>query len=258
VEYRAIGDRAISDRADDASSRLASDIELGSLPQPEADRLARETAAVADDPFRSVDGPRSQAENGLRRTVTGLQKPAADRRRVDVGEQRQLTTADLYRLTDVDSLGKREAESTTSATLSGLQRLRFRYGDGRRWHSSWDHASRGGLPRAIEVCFDLVSPAKAATTSESNRPGSTRSSREESANRYPDANRPGSSSSRGSATTLPSGRGSDEEGDREEYQHRMVFFIESGRIASSTSGSRIGRGSEDRSSTRSRQRKGNP
>lgn len=263
VEYRAVGDRAISDgasfdRGGGESSRYPSDIELGSRVQPETDRSVRENTALAEDPFRSPDGPRSQSENGLRRTVRGLQKPTIDRRRIDVGEQRQLTTADLYRLTDVDSLGKREAESTTSATLSGLQRLRFRYGDGRRWHSSWDHGSRGGLPRAIEVCFDLVSPAKASTTNESDRRGSNGSSREDAANRYPDPNRIGSSSTRRSAAALPSGRGSDDEVDREDYQHRMVFFIESGRVASSASGSRSGRVIEDRSSPRSRQRGGNP
>jgi len=81
---------------------------------------------------------------------------------------RELTAADLYRIADDPMTGddvlRLGAEMTMVRNLVGA---RLRYGDGKDWVDSWDETIRGGLPRAIELSFDLppaVNPNRVAIT----------------------------------------------------------------------------------------------
>lgn len=81
---------------------------------------------------------------------------------------RELTVADLYRIADDpmtgDDVSRWGGETSMVRNLVGA---RLRYGDGKNWVDSWDETNRGGLPRAIELSFDLppaVNPNRAAIT----------------------------------------------------------------------------------------------
>ena len=81
---------------------------------------------------------------------------------------RELTVADLYRIDDDPMTGddvlRLGGEMTMVRNLVGA---RFRYGDGKDWVDSWDETIQGGLPRAIELSFDLppaVNPNRVAIT----------------------------------------------------------------------------------------------
>jgi len=69
---------------------------------------------------------------------------------------RVLSTADLYRAGDAPSRDETAMGSGGESTMvRGLVGARFRYSGGKEWFDSWDETSRGGLPRAIELSFDL-------------------------------------------------------------------------------------------------------
>ncbi len=70
--------------------------------------------------------------------------------------EKLLTTEDLYRVSD-DELPT-DSTSTTTSQATRIRNLitpRFRYSDGKDWLGQWDSQLRGGLPRAIELSFDL-------------------------------------------------------------------------------------------------------
>jgi|GEM_PF-1576641 len=69
-----------------------------------------------------------------------------------------LTTADLYRITDNDlPTDSVAAVNSPTTNIRNLIAPRFRYSDGKEWQSQWDSQLKGGLPRAIELSFDLPS-----------------------------------------------------------------------------------------------------
>ncbi|QDT05523.1 hypothetical protein K227x_39230 [Rubripirellula lacrimiformis] len=76
-----------------------------------------------------------------------------------------LTTEDLYRISDeelpVDSGDESKAPSTS---IRNLIAPRFRYSDGKQWLGQWDSQLKGGLPRAIELSFDLPSASTSYET----------------------------------------------------------------------------------------------
>lgn len=66
---------------------------------------------------------------------------------------RELTTADLYR-------GETPTEETYAPPLKetrlyGMVQAQFFYFDGISWSQEWSNLNRGGLPKAIAVCFDF-------------------------------------------------------------------------------------------------------
>lgn len=253
VEYRALGGEVRTDSA--AGNRSQNDARV-----EDPDRARDETSERDFSDRNSI--PRSSSQ-GLRRTVHGYRKPRVDRSRSDVGEQRQLTTADLYRLTDVDSLGKRDATTSVAATLAGLQRLRFRYSDGHRWHTSWDYSSRGGLPRAIEVCFDLAFPPKSVSSDESPRFRESENGRNASAGDFANRSIADSRTSDSRLDSASAGNGSldmsnNQSNNQNDYQHRMVFFVEAGSTASQPSGSGRSWRANERSPRGPRERGGTP
>ncbi len=69
-----------------------------------------------------------------------------------------LTTSDLYRITD-DELPTDSGvvADRPAASIRNLIAPRFRYSDGKEWQTQWDSQLKGGLPRAIELSFDLPS-----------------------------------------------------------------------------------------------------
>ncbi len=109
--------------------------------------------------------PIAETESGspvfhLRRELSMIASPRRDARD-DSSPRDELTAADLYRLTDdmPDEDGIANA-ATTTTTVRHLIDARFRFSDGQRWLTSWDEASMGGLPRAIELSFDLPRPGE--------------------------------------------------------------------------------------------------
>ncbi|TWU38481.1 prepilin-type N-terminal cleavage/methylation domain-containing protein [Novipirellula artificiosorum] len=81
-----------------------------------------------------------------------------------------LTTEDLYRLSDDESLEDPAAPRKLAAMkIRNMVTPRFRYSDGQSWTSNWDSQLKGRLPRAIELSFDLPS---AATMKQSSEPKS--------------------------------------------------------------------------------------
>lgn len=71
-----------------------------------------------------------------------------------------LTAADLYRLTEDTADERQSASAASTTTVRNLIDARFRFSDGRRWLSSWDESTMGGLPAAIELSFDLPRPGE--------------------------------------------------------------------------------------------------
>ncbi len=72
--------------------------------------------------------------------------------------EKLLTTEDLYRTTE-DELPT-DSDSAAESRTTRLRNVitpRFRYSDGEDWLSEWDSQLKGGLPRAIELSFDLPS-----------------------------------------------------------------------------------------------------
>ncbi|TWT80832.1 hypothetical protein CA13_22780 [Planctomycetes bacterium CA13] len=70
--------------------------------------------------------------------------------------EKLLSTEDLYRLTDDEALS--ETTTVTERQVASIRNLvapRFRYSDGSSWIGQWDSQLKGGLPRAIELSFDL-------------------------------------------------------------------------------------------------------
>lgn len=109
--------------------------------------------------------PVAETESGspvfhLRRELSMIASPQRGARD-DSSPRDELTAADLYRLTDdtPDEDGIANA-ATTATTVRHLIDARFRFSDGQRWLTSWDEASMGGLPRAIELSFDLPRPGE--------------------------------------------------------------------------------------------------
>jgi len=70
--------------------------------------------------------------------------------------EKLLTTEDLYRVSD-DELPTDSASvaKNRSTRIRNLITPRFRYSDGKEWTGQWDSLLQGGLPRAIELSFDL-------------------------------------------------------------------------------------------------------
>lgn len=110
--------------------------------------------------------PIAETESGspvfhLRRELSMIASPRRDARD-DPSPRDELTSADLYRLTD--DTPDEEGIAATAATTTTVRHLidaRFRFSDGQRWLTSWDEGSMGGLPRAIELSFDLPRPGEA-------------------------------------------------------------------------------------------------
>jgi prepilin-type N-terminal cleavage/methylation domain-containing protein len=103
----------------------------------------------------TADGQRLM---NLRRqmTVVGGDDPKDVDSPVDSPSDRVLSTADLYRVGDDDSRGETATGAGGDSTMvRGLVGARFRYCGGKEWFDSWDETTRGGLPRAIELSFDL-------------------------------------------------------------------------------------------------------
>jgi len=72
--------------------------------------------------------------------------------------EKLLTTADLYRITDDELPPELDADTgSRTTTIRKLIAARFRYSDGKEWQSQWDSQLKSGLPRAIELSFDLPS-----------------------------------------------------------------------------------------------------
>lgn len=72
--------------------------------------------------------------------------------------EKLLTTEDLYRVGEDELLtDSASAVKSPVASLRNLITPRFRYSDGKQWLSQWDSQLKGGLPRAIELSFDLPS-----------------------------------------------------------------------------------------------------
>ncbi|WDQ15702.1 hypothetical protein [Rhodopirellula sp. P2] len=70
--------------------------------------------------------------------------------------EKQLTTADLYRVSEEERPSETAADGETLAiSIRNLVAPRFRYSDGVQWLGQWDSQLKGGLPRAIELSFDL-------------------------------------------------------------------------------------------------------
>lgn len=89
-------------------------------------------------------------------TVVGGQDPEDFDSRGDSPSDRVLSTADLYRAGDDPSRDEMAVGAGGESTMvRGLVGARFRYSSGKEWFDSWDETSRGGLPRAIELSFDL-------------------------------------------------------------------------------------------------------
>jgi hypothetical protein len=118
--------------------------------------LDRATLRYSLEPFaESADG---DPVANLRRELNAIRRP---RRGSEAGSdpQRRLDASDLYRSSGDGVSGADDAaEGRELTTVRRLANPRFRYSDGRDWMSQWDEASRGGLPRAIELSFDLVMP----------------------------------------------------------------------------------------------------
>jgi len=81
---------------------------------------------------------------------------------------RELTVADLYRIADDPMTGDDVLRwGGETSMVRNLVGARLRYGDGKNWVDSWDETNRGGLPRAIELSFDVppaVNPNRVAIT----------------------------------------------------------------------------------------------
>jgi prepilin-type N-terminal cleavage/methylation domain-containing protein len=111
--------------------------------------LDRATLRYSLEPFaESADG---DPVANLRRELNAVRRP---RRGSEVGSdpQRRLDASDLYRSSGDGVSGAGDAaEGRELTTVRRLANPRFRYSDGRDWMSQWDEASRGGLPRAIEL-----------------------------------------------------------------------------------------------------------
>lgn len=129
---------------------------VGSVKVAPRGPLDRATLRYSLEPFaESADG---DPVANLRRELNAIGRP---RRGSEVGgdPQRRLDASDLYRSSGDGVSGAGDAaEGRELATVRRLANPRFRYSDGRDWLSQWDEGSRGGLPRAIELSFDLVMP----------------------------------------------------------------------------------------------------
>lgn len=70
--------------------------------------------------------------------------------------EKLLTAEDLYRISD-DKLPTDSASAAKSRAtrIRNLITPRFRYSNGKDWIGQWDSQLKGGLPRAIELSFDL-------------------------------------------------------------------------------------------------------
>ncbi|KLU05741.1 hypothetical protein RISK_002373 [Rhodopirellula islandica] len=79
--------------------------------------------------------------------------------------EKELTMADLYRVPDEERPIESAADGATLATsIRNLVAPRFRYSDGAQWLGQWDSQLKGGLPRAIELSFDLPSASTSYET----------------------------------------------------------------------------------------------
>jgi prepilin-type N-terminal cleavage/methylation domain-containing protein len=87
----------------------------------------------------------------------------------DPSPQDELNVADLYRLTEETADEGLSANAASTTTVRNLIDARFRFSDGRRWLSSWDESARGGLPRAIELSFDLPRPGETFASAREDR-----------------------------------------------------------------------------------------
>ena len=118
--------------------------------------LDRATLRYSLEPF--AESAEGDPVANLRRELNAIRRP---RRGSELGSdpQRRLDASDLYRSSGDGVSGAGDAaEGRELTTVRRLANPRFRYSDGRDWMSQWDEASRGGLPRAIELSFDLVMP----------------------------------------------------------------------------------------------------
>jgi len=70
---------------------------------------------------------------------------------------RELTSADLYR--GAGPTDETYAPPLNETRLYGMVQAQFFYFDGNSWSQEWSHRNRGGLPKAVAVCFDF--PARA-------------------------------------------------------------------------------------------------
>lgn len=119
--------------------------------------LDRATLRYSLEPF--AESAEGKPVANLRRELNTIGRP---RRGSEVGgdPQRRLDASDLYRSSVDSASGAGDAaEGRELTTVRRLANPRFRYSDGRDWLSQWEEASRGGLPRAIELSFDLVMPS---------------------------------------------------------------------------------------------------
>jgi hypothetical protein len=102
--------------------------------------------------------PEGERLVNLRRqmTVVGGETPEDVDSQGDPLSDRVLSTADLYRAGDAPSRDEMAVGAGGESTMvRGLVGARFRYSGGKEWFDSWDETARGGLPRAIELSFDL-------------------------------------------------------------------------------------------------------
>jgi prepilin-type N-terminal cleavage/methylation domain-containing protein len=63
-------------------------------------------------------------------------------------------------------------QSISEPVLSSVERLRYRYSDGRSWSPSFDSVAKGGLPVAVEVSVWLASGRVSAPEGPAASPGS--------------------------------------------------------------------------------------
>jgi type II secretory pathway pseudopilin PulG len=70
---------------------------------------------------------------------------------------RELTSADLYR--GVEPSDETYAPPIKETRLYGMVQAEFFYFDGSSWSQEWSSLDRGGVPKAVAICFDF--PARA-------------------------------------------------------------------------------------------------
>lgn len=159
-------------------------------------------------------------QTGLRRMIHG-RKASHDGMGVqDSHAEKVLSRDDLYRSSSVED---HAPPSTEISTIPGLSRIRFRYSDGQRWENSWDSSSRGSLPRAVELCFEVAK--RSIQQRESSRSSSVRRNR---SNRglSPAQNRDSSQPEWG-VKQLSAGN------EPASYEHCLVFLVEAGPVTKS-------------------------
>lgn len=124
---------------------------------------ANQNTAIAIDPvavhrlsYQIVAGATSPRTNDALFDVQRELAPIDRWSKASPSSEKLLTTEDLYRVSD-DELPTDSASvaRNRSTRIRKLITPRFRYSDGKEWTGQWDSVLKGGLPRAIELSFDL-------------------------------------------------------------------------------------------------------